>query len=82
MIQGLGFWVIYRAKVHPDKEARYITAWSALTALIRQHRGGLLAPAQRQRWHLVCLRAMAECNRTGPGVLIALRGPCRAVGDG
>ena len=41
MIQGLGFCVIYRAKVHPDKEARYIAAWSALTTLISQHRGGL-----------------------------------------
>lgn len=41
MVEGLGFCVIYRARVHPDKEAQYVAAWSALTALIRAERGGL-----------------------------------------
>ena len=41
MIEGLGFCVIYRARVHPDKEAKYIAAWSKLTRLIRSERGGL-----------------------------------------
>ena len=41
MLEGLGFCVIYRARVHPDKEAKYIAAWSRLTARIRSERGGL-----------------------------------------
>jgi hypothetical protein len=41
VIDGLGFCVIYRARVHPDKEAKYIAAWSTLTSLIRAQRGGL-----------------------------------------
>ncbi len=41
MIDGLGFCVIYRARVHPDKEAKYVAAWSTLTSLIRSQRGGL-----------------------------------------
>ncbi len=41
MSSDLGFCVIYRARVHPDKEAQYIAAWSRLTMLIRTERGGL-----------------------------------------
>lgn len=41
MIEGLGFCVIYRARVHPGMEAKYISAWSTLTRLIRAERGGL-----------------------------------------
>jgi quinol monooxygenase YgiN len=41
MIEGLGFCVIYRARVHPDKEEKYVAAWSRLTMLIRSERGGL-----------------------------------------
>lgn len=40
MIDGLGFCVIYRSRVHPDKEAQYVAAWSTLTRLLRE-RGGL-----------------------------------------
>lgn len=41
MIEGLGFCVIYRARVHPDKEALYVAAWSRLTTLLRMERGAL-----------------------------------------
>lgn len=41
MIDGLGFCVIYRARVHVDKEARYVAAWSRLTLLLRTERGAL-----------------------------------------
>jgi quinol monooxygenase YgiN len=41
MIYGLGFCVIYRARVHPDKEAAYIAAWSRLTSLLHSERGAL-----------------------------------------
>ena len=41
MIDGLGFCVIYRARVHPDKEAKYVAAWSRLTRLLRSERGAL-----------------------------------------
>ena len=41
MIEGLGFCVIYRARVHPDKEAIYVAAWSRLTTLLRTERGAL-----------------------------------------
>lgn len=41
MIEGIGFCVLYRMRVHPDREARYIAAWSRLTSLIRSQRGGL-----------------------------------------
>lgn len=41
MLEGLGFCMIYRARVHPDKEAKYIAAWSRLTSRIRSERGGL-----------------------------------------
>ena len=41
MIDGLGFCVIYRARVHPEKEAQYVAAWSTLTRLLRTERGGL-----------------------------------------
>lgn len=37
MIDGLGFCVLYRARVHPDKEAQYIAAWSQLTRQLREH---------------------------------------------
>lgn len=35
-----GFAVIYRFRVRPEAEAEFVAAWSAMTALIRQHRGG------------------------------------------
>jgi hypothetical protein len=41
MIEGLGFCVIYRARIRPGMEAQYIAAWSTLTSLIRAERGGL-----------------------------------------
>lgn len=41
MVDGLGFCVIYRVRLHPGQEARYIAAWSALTARLRAQRGGL-----------------------------------------
>ncbi|MBD9480783.1 antibiotic biosynthesis monooxygenase family protein [Pseudoxanthomonas sp. PXM02] len=41
MVEGLGFCVIYRARVHPEKEAKYVAAWSRLTSRIRDERGGL-----------------------------------------
>jgi len=41
MIPGLGFCVIYRARVPPDKEAAYVAAWSRLTALLRSEHGAL-----------------------------------------
>lgn len=40
MVNGLAFCVIYRARVHPGKEATYIAAWSRLTKLLRS-RGSL-----------------------------------------
>lgn len=41
MIDGLGFCVIYRARVAPDKEQKYIAAWSTLTRLLKSERGAL-----------------------------------------
>lgn len=41
MIGIPGFCVIYRARVHPDREQQYVAAWSRLTRLIRTERGGL-----------------------------------------
>lgn len=41
MIDGLGFCVIYRARVAPDKEQKYVAAWSRLTRLLRSERGAL-----------------------------------------
>ena len=41
MIEGLGFCVLYRARVHPDKEATYVAAWSRLTSLLKMERGAL-----------------------------------------
>ena len=41
MIDGLGFCVIYRAKVAPEKEEQYIAAWSRLTRLLKSERGAL-----------------------------------------
>ena len=41
MSKDLGFCVIYRARVHPDKEDLYVAAWSRLTSLLRSERGGL-----------------------------------------
>ena len=41
MIDGLGFCVLYRARVHPEKEAKYVTAWSRLTMRLRAERGAL-----------------------------------------
>ena len=36
-----GFCVIYRARVHPDREEAYVAAWSRLTLLLREHHGAL-----------------------------------------
>jgi hypothetical protein len=41
MVNGLGFCVIYRARIHPHMEATYIAAWSRLTRLLRSERGAL-----------------------------------------
>ena len=41
MIEGLGFCVLYRARVHPEKEAKYVAAWSRLTLRLRSERGAL-----------------------------------------
>lgn len=41
MIDGLGFCVIYRARVHPEKEQQYRDAWSRLTGLFRAEHGSL-----------------------------------------
>ena len=40
-MEQLGFCVIYRARIRPSMEERYISAWSTLTRLIRAERGGL-----------------------------------------
>lgn len=37
MIDGPGFCVLYRARVHPDKDAQYIAAWSRLTRQLLEH---------------------------------------------
>lgn len=36
-----GFCVLYRFRVHPQHERNFITAWSKITAAIRQQHGGL-----------------------------------------
>src|SRR5688572_5467611 len=41
MIPGLGFCVIYRARIHPEKETVYVAAWSHLTELLRTKHGAL-----------------------------------------
>ena len=41
MSAQVGFTVIYRFEVHPDKEASFITGWSQMTEAIRDQRGGL-----------------------------------------
>jgi hypothetical protein len=41
MIPGLGFCVIYRARIHLHKEAAYVAAWSRLTELLRKEHGAL-----------------------------------------
>lgn len=41
MTVGIGFCVLYRARVRPEKEDAYIAAWSRLTLLLRNERGGL-----------------------------------------
>lgn len=41
MIPGLGFCVLYRARVHLEREASYIAAWSTLTRRLRDERGAL-----------------------------------------
>lgn len=41
MLPGLGFCVLYRARIHLDKEAAYIAAWSRLTGLLRKEHGAL-----------------------------------------
>lgn len=40
-MDSLGFCVIYRARIRPGMEERYISAWSTLTRLISAERGGL-----------------------------------------
>lgn len=41
MINGIGFCVIYRARVRPELESSYIAAWSRLTLRLREQRGAL-----------------------------------------
>jgi len=41
MIDGLGFCVIYRARVAPDKKQQYVAAWSKITRLLGSERGAL-----------------------------------------
>jgi hypothetical protein len=41
MVTGIGLAVIYRARIHPGKEAQYIAAWSRITRRLEQERGGL-----------------------------------------
>lgn len=65
MVEGLGFCVIYRARVHPDKEAKYIAAWSRLTMLIRSERGGLGSRLHRGNdglWYAYAQWASAEAR--------------------
>lgn len=65
MIEGLGFCVIYRARVHPEKEAKYIAAWSRLTMLIRSERGGLGSRLHRGNdglWYAYAQWASAEAR--------------------
>ena len=65
MIDGLGFCVIYRARVHPDKEAKYVAAWSRLTRLIRSERGGLGSRLHRGSdgiWYAYAQWASAEAR--------------------
>lgn len=37
MIDAPRFCVLYRARIHPHKEAQYIAAWSRLTRQLRDH---------------------------------------------
>ena len=65
MIDGLGFCVIYRARVHPDKEEKYIAAWSRLTRLLRSERGGLGSRLHRGNdgiWYAYAQWASAEAR--------------------
>ena len=65
MIEGLGFCVLYRARIHPDKEANYVAAWSRLTRLIRSQRGGLGSRLHRGNdgiWYAYAQWASAEAR--------------------
>lgn len=46
MINGIGFCVIYRARVRPELESSYIAAWSRLNLRLREQHG-----AQGSRLH-------------------------------
>ncbi|TNE78841.1 MAG: antibiotic biosynthesis monooxygenase [Bacteroidetes bacterium] len=35
------FAVVYRFSVHPGKEQNFLTAWTKMTLLIKEHEGGL-----------------------------------------
>ena len=41
MSTGVGFSVIYRFRVKPDREEAFRDGWRRLTIAIREHRGGL-----------------------------------------
>lgn len=66
MIDGLGFCVIYRARVAPDKEQQYVAAWSKLTRLLRSERGALGSRLHRGNdglWYAYAQWASAEARR-------------------
>jgi quinol monooxygenase YgiN len=65
MIDGLGFCVLYRARLHPGKEELYIAAWSKLTRLLRSERGGLGSRLHRGAdglWYAYAQWASAEAR--------------------
>jgi len=66
MIDGLGFCVIYRARVAPDKEQQYVAAWSKITRLLGSERGALGSRLHRGNdglWYAYAQWASAEARR-------------------
>ena len=41
MAQQVGFAVVYTFEVHEGRDEEFVAAWSRMTELIRDHRGGL-----------------------------------------
>lgn len=65
MIDGLGFCVIYRARVAREKEQQYVAAWSRLTRLLRSERGALGSRLHRGTdglWYAYAQWASAEAR--------------------
>jgi quinol monooxygenase YgiN len=65
VVPGLGFCVIYRARIHSDKEARYVAAWSRLTELLRRNHGALGSRLHRGDdgiWYAYAQWASAEAR--------------------